>query len=340
MTDSPTPKHVPIESHSGESRHEGAKPCGITARVITGSRLHFGLLDTMAPFGGVGVMVDFPETQLRVSPHGTFSPDTSIAERATQIATRLCQHVGHDHLPACRIHVVTRPPSHCGLGSGTQLSLAIAESLCEFLGVEMDPHVLAVEIAGRGKRSAIGVHGYFAGGLIDERSETPTDLNPMKHRIALPEQWRVIITCPRSHTQPISGKKEAAQFAALTSAGAEAKANLIQILDDEILPAAKAADFSTFANGVHRYNHASGMLFAEVQGGPYHGEAVTRLIDQSIQLGGHGVGQSSWGPGVFAWFESQRQMDQFADLLPDNVKVIAKARPTNRPRKVVVETSN
>ncbi|WP_186776184.1 GHMP family kinase ATP-binding protein [Rubripirellula reticaptiva] len=307
-------------------------------RVTTGARLHFGLLDTAAPFGGVGVMVDQPATEIVVRPNAAFVADDSIIGRATKIVTRLCHHVGWDGLPACQINLVAAPPSHCGLGSGTQLSMAIAESICAFFDVDIAAETLAVEIAGRGKRSAIGVHGYYAGGLIDERADSPTDLNPLNHRIELPESWRVIVMRPKAEATTISGDTEIEQFSALKLATAEAKSNLIHILDHEILPAARAADFATFASSVQRYNYASGMFFASVQGGPYHGEDVARLIDETIGRGGHGVGQSSWGPGVFAWFESAGDLERFTDNLPADVDVIAKTKPKHQPRSIEIES--
>ncbi|MGB7323831.1 MAG: beta-ribofuranosylaminobenzene 5'-phosphate synthase [Rubripirellula sp.] len=324
----------PISKNNSKAANPGTR----SVRVTTGARLHFGLLDTAAPFGGVGVMVDGPATEIVVRSHATFAADDSIIGRATEIATRLCDHVGWDELPACQINVVTAPPSHCGLGSGTQLSMAIAESICEFFGVDVAAENLAVEIAGRGKRSAIGVHGYYAGGLIDERADSPTDLNPLNHRIELPESWRVIIMRPKSQATTISGDTEIQQFSALTAASGEAKSNLIHILDHEILPAAKAAEFAKFAGSVQRYNHASGMLFASVQGGPYHGENVARLIDEATARGGQGVGQSSWGPGVFAWFESAAELERFANDLPANIDVIAKAKPKHQSRTIEIES--
>ena len=38
---------------------------------------------------------------------------------------------------------------------------------------------------------------------------------------------------------------------------------------------------------------------------PYNGADVTALINWLIRQGVMKVGQSSWGPGVFAWFESE-----------------------------------
>ncbi len=56
-------------------------------------------------------------------------------------------------------------PSHSGLGSGTQLSLAVAKAI-----LEMNDHDLPIpkiaEIVGRGGTSGIGVASFESGGFI------------------------------------------------------------------------------------------------------------------------------------------------------------------------------
>ncbi|TWU59088.1 hypothetical protein Poly51_18740 [Rubripirellula tenax] len=305
-----------------------------TVRITTGARLHFGLLDTAAPFGGVGVMVDQPSTQITVRPHSHFEALGRIAQRANEIARGWSDRIGRDTLPSCRVEATQTAAAHCGLGSGTQLAMAIAEGIARFEGIEMPLEELAVDVAGRGKRSAVGVHGYIRGGLISENADSPTSLNPICDRIELPEAWRVLVVRPAVSAQPISGEAEIKQFAALGSAVASAKSHLKDVLANQIVPAAEAGDLDGFTDAIHRYNLASGMLFANVQGGPYHGDDVARLIAQLIEAGGRGVGQSSWGPGVFTWFDSAESMDRFAERLPPHAHVIAKSQPLNRGRSL------
>ena len=67
-----------------------------------------------------------------------------------------------------------------------------------------------------------------------------------------------------------------------------------------ILPAAEAGDLEAFGEAVHEFNRRAGEPFAAAQGGPYASPAVAGLIGELRQLGVAGVGQSSWGPTVFA----------------------------------------
>lgn len=305
-------------------------------RITTGARVHLGLLDTVAPFGGIGVMVDQPATEIRVSAHSRFLADETIRDRATEIATRVAKASGNLGLPACRVELVRGAAAHCGLGSGTQVSMAIAEAMLVHLGIQADARSLAVDFAQRGKRSAVGVHGYHHGGLIFEDADSPTDLNPMQRRVELPGQWRILLVRPRQASGTISGDIERQQFANLGGASGEAKSELLRILVDELLPAAKSHRFDDFACAVTRYNRQSGMLFSPVQGGPYHGRQVSDLVDHLQNGGVCGVGQSSWGPGVFAWFENDAPMQSIVSRLPRDVDVIAATGALNTGRSIRV----
>ena len=56
-------------------------------------------------------------------------------------------------------------PSHSGLGSGTQLSLAVGKLLADFNSQKMDASQIA-SIVGRGGTSGIGVASFENGGFI------------------------------------------------------------------------------------------------------------------------------------------------------------------------------
>ncbi|MDV6033649.1 MAG: beta-ribofuranosylaminobenzene 5'-phosphate synthase [Phycisphaera sp. RhM] len=288
-------------------------------RIETGARLHFGLLDTSPPFGGLGAMIDRPATVVELSAAEQWTVASGYQQRACRIAKRFCQAIGEGALPAVAIDVVKAAPPHRGFGSGTQLSLAIAEGLRQLTGQEMSDETLAVQIADRGKRSAVGVHGFFNGGMIFETGDDDHQpLNPIRQRVELPERWRLLTLSPTTVAETVSGNHESDHFARLQSEPLRSAANRLRdelrrhILDD-ILPAARAGRFTEFARAIESYNHASGMLFAEAQGGPYNGSWVTELIASLQNAGAIGVGQSSWGPGVFVWCEDESSAQGLAE---------------------------
>lgn len=312
---------------------------GAGVRITAGARLHFGLLDIAAPFGGCGVMIDQPATIVEVLPARQFSysdlaSSSDHAERALAIAGRIAERLAlKSSLPPVGVRVIQAAPSHTGLGSGTQLSLAIAEAILHVLQATTR-HTQLCETDGwreiwlyaadRGLRSAVGTHGYQQGGFVVEglRPESADDaLNALDMRLELPAAWRASVLLPGMFPDPdlaVSGEQEQAKFASLPPASLKRRDSLRRLLTDSLIPAIQDADFSTFCDAVTQYNRSSGMLFADVQGGAYHGETTTQLVEQLLEMGYRGVGQSSWGPGVFVWHPDVESAETFQQRFGDS----------------------
>jgi len=303
--------------------------------VQTGSRLHFGLLDSVEPFGGLGVMVQSPQTRVTVSGSNAFVCEPEYRERFEEIAKGVVALLGCESLPPIKIQVDSQAEPHCGLGSGTQLSLAAAEASLRFLGVRQDPEQLALEVAQRGKRSAVGIHGYFHGGMIFESSIGDSSaLNPIQTRTILPKSWCVAILKPSLEMGQVFGLSEVEKFSTLTAAPTALRDSLLKLATQDVIPAAQRGDFTAFSESLQVYNRTSGELFTSIQGGPYNGTEVALLIKWLVDRGVFGVGQSSWGPGVFAWFESDQHAETLMRRLPVGVKVIAMTHPLEHARVV------
>ncbi|HZT83636.1 MAG TPA: hypothetical protein VFA26_25625, partial [Gemmataceae bacterium] len=182
-------------------------------RVVTGSRLHFGLF-TLAPpgrwpdlpgapahparrFGGVGLMVEAPGVRLAVEPAAAWSAEGPLAERALAFARRFAGSLPPGSVPPHHVHVERAAPEHAGLGTGTQLGLATARALAVSSGL---PGMAAEELAdrvGRGARSALGVHGFAQGGFLVEAGQGPAGgISPLVARAVFPEEWRVVVALP------------------------------------------------------------------------------------------------------------------------------------------------
>lgn len=314
-------------------------------RISTGARLHFGLLDVSSPFGGCGVMTDRPETIVEAQPAATYRCVTTHAgstdhwQRAEAIARRLSSA---ESLPKVEVRIVQAAPSHNGLGSGTQLSLAIAEAiLLASNGSPVDRERL-IAAADRGLRSAVGTHGYFAGGFLAEGlgDDENQKLNRLDERLDMPSPWRAVVLLPKrektgavENPEMVSGSVEQAKFDQLAPA-AQRRGELKRILLDEIVPAIRTQRFEAFGEAVTRYNHGSGELFAAVQGGPYNGPGTTELIAELLNAGHHGVGQSSWGPGVFVWFPTPKSAWCFCDAWNDPARNAYLVSPKRSGRTV------
>jgi beta-RFAP synthase len=284
-------------------------------RVRTGSRLHFGLLDIGTPssasnIGGLGMMIDRPALEVEASPASTWSAHGPLAERALAIALRVAQDL--PEAPPLRIVVHAAPPEHVGLGAGTQLSLATARAVATAHGANLDIIELARR-TGRGKRSAIGIHGFDLGGFLVAGAKTSLDrVADLVARLEFPDPWRLIVVLPAPLTG-LHGDREIAAFEQLAKDRARHDLTEIsRLVMSGIVPALRDGNIDAFGAALHDYNRRVGEAFAPVQGGPYSHHLVAELVAFAQAQGMKSAGQSSWGPAVFAMAEDQDRADFFA----------------------------
>jgi beta-ribofuranosylaminobenzene 5'-phosphate synthase len=282
-------------------------------RIQTSSRLHFGLL-SLAPegvfwsdhsgnptvparrFGGVGLMVERPGICLRGERAGAWSACGPLAERALSFARRFAESFSGTAtaVPPCRLEVAATSPEHAGLGTGTQLGMAVGTCLANLVGLELSAAEIAHRV-GRGERSALGVHGFERGGFLVEAGQLkPGTLGPLVSRCNVPHSWRVVLTRPAG-LSGVHGERERATMARLTTGEAEA-ASLSRVVLLGMLPALEEGDIDAFGAALFEFNARAGAAFAEVQGGIYSSSVVADLVAFIRSRGVRAVGQSSWGP--------------------------------------------
>lgn len=312
-----------------------------SVQVTAPSRLHFGMLSVnragRRQFGGIGAMVDTPGLSLSIRPAEHLTTAGLLAERTQKIAQLLGDGRGG---PRCRIEVTQAPREHIGLGTGTQLSMAVAAGLNALTG---QPPLDAVELArrvARGERSAVGLYGFIHGGLLLEGGKTQADeISPLVARVDIPPQWRFVLICPRGETG-LSGDAERQAFSALPPVPDERSTTLERLARDVLFPAAQRADFDAFSEAIYRFGYLAGLSFARQQGGPFAGKRLTSLVAMIRRLGIHGVGQSSWGPTLFALCRDEAAAADFRDRLlhasGDQDLETWISRPANRGARIHV----
>ncbi len=291
--------------------------------VRTGSRLHFGLL-SLAPlgsswpdgegqprlaarrYGGVGLMVEDPGVCVMATPAREWSAEGPLSDRALDFARHVEQALTQQRGagPGClHIRIEAAAPEHVGLGTGTQLGLAVARAAAAAWGIEADLACLA-RWSGRGGRSAIGTHGFEQGGLLVDGGKRAVDeLAPLAARIEFPPSWRVVLTFPTLRSPGalgLYGSEEGAAFAQLAVDDPHRTEALCRLVLLGLLPAARQADLEAFGEALYDFNRRSGEAFAALQGGAHAYGAVADLVAFWRHQGVRGVGQSSWGPAVFA----------------------------------------
>lgn len=272
--------------------------------ITAASRLHFGLIrfghESGRQFGGVGLMIEKPSLRLRVLPSPIFRTSGPSADRVEAAGRQWAKWRQLADLPNCRIEVIEAPPSHTGLGSGTQLSLAVAAALDVWTGQASVSTVETAAGMGRGLRSAVGTHGFALGGLIAELGKMPGEtVSPMECRIELPDDWRWLLICPRG-VRGVHGTNEVDMFRQLAPVLESVSSELLCEMRERMLPAARAGDIQEFGESVYRFGYRAGMCYAAIQTGAYFSEQAAQLVSAIRGCGIAGTGQSSWGPTIFA----------------------------------------
>lgn len=275
-----------------------------TIQITAASRLHFGLLAPMEGpsrrFGGAGVMIESPGLRVSIQEAPSFEVTGLGADRASEFAARWRIARRCSSPPPCRVVVEALPKMHTGLGVGTQLALAIARGLDAFVGAPPASPIELARSVGRGERSAVGTYGFFYGGLIVEPGKAAEeDIAPLELHLPLPAEWRWLLVCPRTEGG-LHGTQERLAFAGMQGDARALTHALTAEMKESLIPAAKQGDFAEFSASLYRYGFQSGLGFAAIQGGPYNGPVLQRLVEEIRSLGIEGVAQSSWGPTIFA----------------------------------------
>lgn len=271
--------------------------------VRTPARLHFGLSSfgsNERQFSGLGLMVDGTGVRLRVSAANSFAAVGPLQNRVEVFAQSFARHNDLSCLPACQIDVLRTPPDHVGLGTGTQLGLAVAAGLAEWLNINWQNVSFLSQASGRGRRSSIGTYGFLRGGMLfDGGKLTDEQIGQLHTRVELPADWRFILVRPHE-VHGLAGSAEANAIATLQPVPKQITDSLHTLIEHRILPAAQSSDWQEFSNALYAYGYRAGECFAAAQGGPFASREIAHLVEHIRNLGFPGAGQSSWGPTVFA----------------------------------------
>lgn len=332
-----------------------SQPTHSTVRAVevrTPARIHLGMMAFGVPegrsYGGVGFMLDRPGVQVRLRRSTRIEAKGVHAERAVRFAGACLSAWGIAE-GGCSIEVVSGPRAHVGLGSGTQLALAVAAGVRHLFlqrtdeepGIEHplmfrpEPgeHDVAFETrevlelaraVARGRRSCVGIHGFSRGGLIIEAgrvvgagaatAERSPAFSPMVARVRLPSSWRCLVIVGRDAIG-LHGEAERAAFRSLPPVSREVTGELARLALLELLPAAVEADFTAFAAAVREYGRVAGQPFESQSKQLPHAEATASLIELLGELGVPGAAQSSWGPAVVACCDSLEAAGTLLDRL-------------------------
>jgi len=285
--------------------------------VTVPARLHLGFLDMEGGlgrrFGSLGLSIEVPVTRLTMSVSRTPGVRGPDQERATRYLATLEEAL---RLPRyChQVQIESAIPSHAGLGSGTQMALALAAALRRLHGLPLDIRGDAARL-GRGARSGIGIGLFETGGFVVDGGRSEASGPPpiiAQHRF--PEEWGIILVLD-DQLKGAHGQEETEAFLDLPPFAAKTAATICRLLLMQVLPAVVERDLARFGTGISEIQGLLGDYFAPIQGGRFTSPDVARAIGHLAAAGGTGVGQSSWGPTGFAFAPSLEAAAHMADAL-------------------------
>ncbi|MBK5190331.1 MAG: hypothetical protein JJE19_02390 [Methanosarcinales archaeon] len=275
-------------------------------KVSAPARIHMGILNPTPGIGdrlyaSVGVGIAEPRTVVEVEPADELRVSGLSADECRSFVTRILDHY---KLNGAKIDVRSVPPRHAGLGSTTQLSLSIATGITKAYGLDVRPVELA-RVLGRGKQSATGTYAFQQGGFIVEGGwGDNTTFPPLLFNYDLPEDWSFLIVIPESRS--FDETQELEVFEKLPTPQEKLVYEACYRILLGMAPAVVEKNIRAFGVNLTKLQEVVGAMFSEAQGGVFQPHSAP-LIEKLREMGAIGVGQSSWGPAVYALFDPERR---------------------------------
>ena len=279
--------------------------------VQTPARLHLGFIDLSGQcgrvYGSIGVAVARPGWLLEARRSERTEAHGESAGEIQRILHRLSRPMGLQG--GVTIRGLGSIPRHMGFGSETQLELSVAVAASRLFGKSVPVRELAT-VLGRGARSGIGIAVFEKGGFVvdagrpcaspDGRdSAAGGEAPPVIFQHALPEDWFFVLTTPES-VQGLSGKREERVFENLPPMGDDKVGRICRLTLMKVIPGVIMDDIRGFGEAITEIQLLVGEHFARYQGGVYATPTGKEVTEFALRRGACGVGQSSWGPTVFA----------------------------------------
>lgn len=302
--------------------------------IETPSRLHITLIDLNGVQGridgGVGLTIDEPCLHIEAEPsddgiNTVFSDKSQMIPGLVEDYSKKIDAAISKVFEALNVtggfnfKVDAAYPPHSGLGSGTQLSLAVSKLITKLNGQELNSHELA-KIVGRGGTSGIGVESFENGGFIidgghnsrDKSSFLPSSASkasppPIIARYNFPEDWKIILTIPDVE-RGVSGSREIDAFQKHCPIKLEDVEKLSHLILMKLMPAVVESDLDAFGTAINTIQTTG---FKNIENNLQNAQ-IKGIMEDLRNSGASGVGMSSFGPTIYS-------------VTDTNVKTVVKA---------------
>jgi len=294
-------------------------------QVVTPSRLHITLIDLNGALGridgGVGLTLNYPSIRINAKKDAQLSVSgtTEFAERIKSAASAVLTQY---NINGVAIDVVQEYPNHVGLGSGTQVALAVGTAISELYDLNLNPTTIA-KLTGRGGTSGIGVAAYeFGGFLVDGGHKGKTEFlpssasgkfgpGPIIARHFFPD-WAIVLAIP--NLRGASDKREIDVFQKQCPLPLNEVQELCHVILMEMLPAVVEHDIESFGRSIDRVQ-TIGFKRRELELQPF----CAHLVQFMRENGAIGAGMSSFGPVVYGITDGKQLEKAVRSYLNDTI---------------------
>jgi beta-ribofuranosylaminobenzene 5'-phosphate synthase len=298
--------------------------------IRTPCRIHCTLIDLNGQLGrvdgGFGVALNAPSMVLDVD-GGSAGLQLDARPDALPILKEIVENLSRKD-PSLKQNVKLTLkdyfPPHIGLGSKTQLSLAVVTALLRSNGVPENAHIAArARLVERGGTSGVGCIAFEQGGFILDGGHTfgpgaekqtflpssasKTCMGPLLARFDVPKEWRFVLVTP--NVRPGAHDQEEVNIfqrcCPIPIAEVQALSHVILM---QVLPSIATGNISTFGHAINAIQQV-GFKRIEVS---LQADVVQKLLPYLVEQGACGAGMSSFGPTVYAITDSGREAQNLA----------------------------
>ena len=304
-------------------------------RITTPCRIHLSLIDengyTGRVDGGIGLMLDRPNVifeasnsaeEFKIEAHKYYRESIEVInEKASRIFKMYNINNKNFHFNLRRYY-----PSHVGLGSKTQLSLAIATAITKLKNITNVSTRDLTKLVERGGTSGIGWRGFEKGGFIldaghdfgkgkEKETFLPSSASKMADpaltilRYDIPEDWRFVLAIPNVK-KGAYGDEEVSIFQTHAPIPKEEVNEVSHQILMKLIPGLLKNNLDCFGEGLKRIQKIG---FKKVELSLQH-DIVKDLINFFEEYGLKAYGMSSFGPSVVGITQSE---EEAANLLKE-----------------------
>ena len=310
-------------------------------RITTPCRIHLSLIDengyTGRVDGGIGLMLDRPNVVFEASNNAEEFKIEALKyyresiEVINEIASKVFKtfNISNKNF---HFNLKRYFPSHIGLGSKTQLSLAIATAITKLKNITNLTTAQLTKLVERGGTSGIGWRGFETGGFILDGghdfgkgkeketflpSSASNSANPALtlFRHDIPKNWRFVLVIP-SVKKGVYGDEEVSIFQNYAPIPRNEVNEVSHQIVMKIIPSLINNDLSGFGEGLKRIQSIG---FKKIEISLQH-QVVKDLLSFFDEYGLKAYGMSSFGPSVIGILESDSEAVELLKTVQKNQK--------------------